>query len=469
MRQALDADVIVVGGGISGLACAWNLQQRAIRVLLLESAAQPGGSIGTTREQGCLLESGPNSALDTTPLIAQLLDEVGVAGERISANTAARNRYILRDGRLTALPLSPLEFLGTSLFSARAKLRLACEPFIARGAPGGEESVAAFVRRRIGIEFLDYAINPFVAGVYAGDPEALSVSAAFPRLHALEQAHGSLIRGYVAGARARARDPEKSKQAAPMFAFRDGMQTLTDALARRLAQVELATEAVGVAPGRGCQSVTARSMNAQRELRARAVVLATPAHAAAKLVSAFSSDTGAALAAIQYPPVAVAISAYPREAVRHALDGFGVLVPQRERRSILGTIFSSTLFENRAPRGLALLTTFVGGMRQPELARLNDDEIAAIVQAEHVALLGAPARAQFVRVRHWERAIPQYTLGHAARMAAIETAERRFPGVFFCANYRGGVAIGDCIKSADRVAGEVAKFLRDQQGAKIPG
>ena len=460
MSGIFDTDVIVIGGGISGLACAWGLQQRGIRVVLLEAAARPGGSIGTAREQGCLLEAGPNSALDTTPLIAQLLDELGIAGERISANAAARNRYILRDGRLTALPLSPPEFLRTSLFSTRAKLRLLCEPFIARNAPDVEESVAGFVRRRLGGEFLDYAINPFVAGVYAGDPEALSVRAAFPRLHELEQAHGSLILGYLLGARARARNPEKSKQAAPMFAFRDGMQTLTDALARRLAQVELATETVGIAPGKTSYAVTASSGNAQRELRARAVVLATPAYAAAKLAMPFAPAAGAALAAIPYPPVAVVISAYRRDAIRHPLDGFGVLVPQREERNTLGTIFSSSLFDNRAPPDLALLTTFVGGMRQPELARLNESEIVAIVHAEHVAMLGARAHAKFVRVKRWARAIPQYTLGHLGRIATIEGAERNFPGMFFCANYRGGVAIGDCIKSADRAASQVAEFLR---------
>ena len=460
MTPGLDADVIVVGGGISGLACAWNLQQRGIRVLVLESGAQAGGSIGTAREHGCLLEAGPNSALDTTPLIARLLDQLGIAQERIAANPAARNRYILRDGRLIALPLAPWEFVTSSLFSARAKLRLLGEPFIGACSPAVEESVAAFVRRRLGGEFLDYAINPFVAGVYAGDPELLSVNAAFPRLHELEQTYGSLIRGYVAGSRARRRNPEKSKQAAPMFAFREGMQTLPAAIARGLARVELATSAVKVVPGKDGYRVTARSANTDREFRAQAVVLATPAYAAARLVAPFSATAGAALAAIEYPPVAVAISAYRRDAVRHALDGFGVLVPQRERRQILGTIFSSSLFDHRAPPGLALLTTFLGGMRQPDVARLDEPAIRAIVQAEHAAMLGAPAQAEFVRIRRWERAIPQYTLDHGGRISIIEAAEREFPGLFFCANYRGGVAIGDCIKSAERAAAQVAEVMR---------
>jgi oxygen-dependent protoporphyrinogen oxidase len=459
VSAAVETDAIVVGGGISGLACAWGLQQRGVRVVLLDSAERPGGSIGTTREQGYLWEAGPNSALDTTPLIGKLLEGLGIAQERIGAGAAARNRYILRDGRLTALPSSPFGLAVTPLFSTRAKLRLLREPFIAAGAPGVEESVGAFVRRRIGGELLDYAINPFVAGVYAGDPEALSVRAAFPRLHELEQAHGSLIRGFVLGLRARARNPEKSKRTAPMFAFREGMQTLTDALARRLAQVELATEAVGVAPGRRSHVVSVRRGNAQRDLRARAVVLAVPAYVAAQLVTPFLPAAGAALAAISYPPVAVVVCAYRRDAIRHPLDGFGVLMPQRESRNTLGTIFSSTLFENRAPPGQALLTTFVGGMRQPALARLDEGEIAAIAQAEHVKVLGAPAHAQFVRVRRWAHAIPQYTLGHLARIAAVEAAERTVPGLFYCANYRNGVAIGDCIKSAGHCSTRVAEFL----------
>ncbi len=460
MSAGIDTDVIVVGGGISGLACAWGLQQRGMRVILLEAAPRAGGSIGTVREHGCLLESGPNSALDSTPLIGHLLDQLGLARERISANAAARKRFVLRDGALTALPLSPLEFVATPLFSPRAKLRLLCEPFIGRGAADGEESVAQFVRRRLGGEFLDYAINPFVAGVYAGDPEALSVRAAFPRLHELEQAYGSLIGGYILGARARARNPDRSKHAAPMFAFREGMQTLTDGLARRLARVELATEVVGVTPGNGCQLVTACGPHGRRELRAHAVVLAVPAYAAVSLVEPFAPAAAAALAAIPYPPVAVAIGAYRRDAVRHALDGFGVLVPLREHRNILGTIFSSTLFANRAPSEIALLTTFVGGTRQPELGRLDGNEVAEMVQAEHVSMLGVRERAEFVRVTRWLRAIPQYTLGHAARIAVVAEAERTVPGLFFCANYRGGVAIGDCVKSAHRAADQIVQFLR---------
>jgi oxygen-dependent protoporphyrinogen oxidase len=461
VTRDIDADVIVVGGGISGLASAWGIQQRDARVLVLEAGLRAGGCIATTREQGCLLESGPNSALETTSLINPLLETLGIAGARIPARPEARNRYILRQGRLNALPLSPLAFLTTPLFSMCAKLRLLREPFIARGAADREESVAAFVRRRLGAEFLDYAINPFVGGVYAGDPEALSVAAAFPRLHELEQEHGSLIRGQLLGARARRHNPNKSKQSAPMFAFHEGMQTLTDAIARRLLRIELGTEVASVSARNGHYVIEANSAGVRREFRARAVLLAVPAHAAAGLVAPFAPPAAAALAAIPYPPVAVAHSAYRRSAITHPLDGFGMLVPECERRQILGTIFSSTLFGNRAPEDVVLLTTFVGGVRQPALARLDETEIADLALAEHTALLGASACPEAVRIKYWPQAIPQYTLGHAARITHVENAELEFPGLFFCANYRGGVSIGDCIKSADRATREVAAFLRN--------
>lgn len=459
MTRDLDADVIVVGGGISGLASAWGLERHGARVLLLERAARVGGCIGTTIERGCLLESGPNSALETSPLVGSLCDELGIAGERIFAQPAARNRYILRQGKLTALPLSPGALLTTSLFSGGAKWRLFCEPFIRRGARDVEESVAAFVRRRLGAEILEYAINPFVGGVYAGTPETLSVSAAFPRLLELEQRYGSLIRGQLFGGRARSRDTEKSLQSAPMFAFRGGMQTLPDAIARQLARIELNTGAVSVSFRDNCCVVAVTAASGNRELRARAVVLAVPAYAAAVLVSPFAPKCAVALDAIPYPPVTVVLSAYRRNAIAHPLDGFGMLIPACERMQTLGMIFSSTLFENRTPGDLVLLTTFVGGMRQPALARIDDGQVKALVQKQHAAILGASAPPELVRVHRWPRAIPQYTLGHRARVAEVEETERMFPGLFFCANFRDGIAIGDCIGSANRVAKRVVAFL----------
>ena len=458
LSGSLDTDVLVVGAGISGLVTAWRLQQAGRAVTVIEAAPRAGGAIGSLRADGCLVENGPNSTLETSPLIGQLLEETGAIGERIYANTVARKRFVLRGGRLIPIPMSPSAFLATPLFSAGTKLSLVREPFIRPSAPDAQETVAQFVRRRLCQEFLDYAINPFVAGVYAGDPERLAVRAAFPRLFELEQKYGSLIRGQIAGARERKRNPEKSKQSAPMLSFRDGMQTMPDAIAGKLRRLLLGTRATGLARHpQGGWEITAESSNGALRGRARTVVLAVPAWVAAALVAPHAPAATQALEAIHYPPVSAVASAYDRADIAHALDGFGFLVPEKERRRILGTIFSSTLFENRAPAGTALLTTFVGGMRQPELARLDDEAIARSVHEELATLVGARAAPRWARVSRWERAIPQYTPGHLDRMAALEAAERDLPGLYFCANYRGGISVADCIKSAHAMAARITE------------
>jgi oxygen-dependent protoporphyrinogen oxidase len=451
----MDCDVIVVGAGISGLAAAFHLQRRGCVVRVLEAAPRAGGVIGSHRRDSVLYETGPNSTLDTTPLIAELLNAAGIAGERIDATAAAAKRFVLRGGRLVALPTSPGAFLATPLFSLRAKLALAREAFVPPAPPHCEESVAAFVRRRLGAEFLDYAIEPFVAGVYAGDPERLSVQAAFPRLHALEQRYRSLIRGQFLGARERAYAPDRAKNVATSFSFREGMQSLTDALAGALHGLETGVRVVRLAQ---LDDGTFEVEGDGRAVRARAIVLAVPSDVAATLVRQTAPAAAQALEAIPYAPVAVVASAYRRADVKHALDGFGFLVPRKEGRPILGTLFSSSMFDGRAPAGTVLLSTFVGGSRNPDFARASPDAIARQVDGELAALLGARS-PQWHEVIGWPRAIPQYTLGHAARIAALERAEAAAPGLFFRANYRGGVSVGDCIKSARAAATAVASFL----------
>ncbi len=361
------------------------------------------------------------------------------------------------------MPLSPPAFLRTPLFSWRTKLGLVREPFIARSPADAEETVADFVRRRLGREFLDYAIEPFVAGIYAGDPELLSVKAAFPRLHALEQNYGSLIRGMILGARERRRNAEKAKNTAKSFSFRAGMQALTDALARGVgverircgARVERVLRADG-----GGFIIEAASHGERLTRNARALVLAAPAYEAARLVASLAPGAATALQEIVYPPVASVVSAYWRSEVAHPLDGFGFLAPKVERPRVLGTLFSSSMFDGRAPADVVALTTFVGGRRDPEFAREEPARVSANVRESLQRHLGA-REPLWSEVTRWERAIPQYALGHLARIAAVESAEQALPGLHFCANYRGGVSVGDCIKSAHALAERVvAQFGR---------
>ncbi|MDH4115267.1 MAG: protoporphyrinogen oxidase [Burkholderiaceae bacterium] len=456
----MDSDVLVIGAGLSGLVAAFRARKAGLSVTVLEARARPGGVIGSERRGGVLLERGPNSGLDTTPLINALLTDLGIADQRVDGSRESSRRYVVRGGRLVALPTSPGAFLGTPLFSTRAKLRLFAEPFIRKSPADAEESIAQFVRRRLGSEFLDYAIEPFVAGIYAGDPEQLSVPAAFPRLHALEQRYGSLIKGAIMGARERKKSADKAKNAAASFSFREGMQTLTDALGRAVGGIECDVRVGTIQPGAdGMFTVTGERAGTSLVRRARAVIVATPAYAAADLVRAVAPEAAAALAAIPYPPVTVVGSAYRRTDIAHPLDGFGFLAPAKERPAVLGSLFSSTMFEGRAPADTVVLTTFVGGRRNPELATAGDENLASAVHGELVRLVGARAQPLWREITRWARAIPQYTMGHLGRIAAVEQAERVVPGLYFCANYRGGVSIGDCVKAGHAIAERVASRL----------
>ena len=455
----LDADVVVVGAGLSGLTAAFRLSRQGVRLRIVEPAARPGGVIGSVRRDGALYELGPNSGLDTTPLVNELLADAGIAGERVDASAEAARRYILRNGQLAALPTSPPAFLATRLFSWKAKLALLREPFVRPAAADAEETVAEFVRRRLGAEFLDYAIEPFVAGIYAGDPEKLSVPAAFPRLFALEQKYGSLIRGQIAGARERKRSAEKAKNAAVSFSFREGMQTMTDALARGL-PIDLGVRAAGLRrEADGTFALECERGGERFELRGRSVVLAVPAYEAARIVARLAPEAAAALQAIVYPPVATIASCYRRADVAHPLDGFGFLAPRRESPPILGCLFSSSMFGGRADSSAVLLTTFVGGVRSAPLALQSEEELAAGVTAALQGYLGARQPLWQV-VTRWPQAIPQYTLGHLQRLAAVERAEAESPGLRLCANWRGGVSVADCIKAAHASVEAVQQFLR---------
>ena len=419
----------------------------------------------TISGDGWLVETGPNSTLETTPLFGDLFRALGLTDQHVYADLASNRRYILRGGALHALPMSPPAFLKTRLWSLPGKLRLLKEPFIGRASH--EESVAEFVTRRLGREFLDYAINPFVAGVYAGNPEELSVRAAFPKLYRLEDVHGGLIRGMIMGARERRRRAETAKDRARMFAFRDGMQVFPEALRRALGdRVLLSSPVQSIAALRNppADRPAGFHLHAHRSGReyhhtAEAVVISTPAHAAAELVRPLSPSTAGLLEAIVYPPVAEVFLGYRAEQCARPLDGFGFLVPASERREILGTIWSSALFPGRAPSGHIALTTFVGGSRQPALLERDDPALVRLVRDELASIMGVHGEPVVSRIARWSRAIPQYTMGYQKILDELEYCERRLPGLFFCSNFRGGIAVGDCMMSAEKTYRRVREQL----------
>jgi len=449
-------DAVIIGGGISGLTVAYFLRRAGLSVTVLDPGKAPGGTMQTITDGGWMVETGPNSALETTPLFGEMFEGLGITSERLYADPAADRRYILRNARLHPLPMSPGAFLKSSLWTFPGKMRLMKEPFVSRA--GGEETVAQFVRRRLGDEFLDYAINPFVAGVYAGDPAALSVRAAFPKLYALEEKYGGLIRGMIRGAGERRKRAEKAKDRARMFSFRAGMQTFPDALARSLGDaLRLNCTATSLeradppAPGRRF-TVRFRRNGEPGSLNASVVVIAVPAYSAEKFLRPFSATVADALGGIYYPPVSEVFLGFPSSAPGRPLDGFGYLIPEKENRKILGTIWSSALFPGRAPAGHVALTTFVGGARQPLLAALDDRDLTATVVSELRLLMGVKGEPSYAKIIRWERAIPQYALGHLALVERIGALERDVPGLYLCGNYRGGIAVGDCIASGEKLA-----------------
>ncbi len=445
--------IAVLGGGITGLSAAWHLRQAGLAPVVFEHSARVGGAVHTLRTDGWLHELGPNSLLESAPEVAAFIEAVGLESRRLYAAPEAKNRYIVRDGAPVRMPGSPTDFLTTPLFSSRAKLGLLGEPFRARGAADEDESVADFVVRRLGEEFLNYAVNPFVGGVYAGDPRRLSVRDGFPKLHALEQEHGSLIRG------AMARRNTSGGPQGRMFSFPEGLEELPRQLADSLgAAVRLQTNVRNI-----------RQHGAHWELEFEAggvlhhelfseVICALPADALSRLhfegVPQPARLEG--LQQIEHPPVASVFVGYRREDVAHPLDGFGVLVPEVEHGRILGALFSSSLFPVRAPEGHVAITCFVGGTRQPELAALPEDELVATVRAELAQLLGANGQPVFTHVHRWPRAIPQYTLGYRRHKDALTEFEASAPGLFIGGNCRDGVSLANCIASGQRLANAVA-------------
>lgn len=446
--------VAVVGGGISGLSVAHFLKRAGAEVMIFEKNGTPGGTIGTRMTEGFLVEIGPSSTSETNFVIDEMLADLGMKDEKVYANDGSKYRYIVRGGELYALPGGPGSFISTRLWSARAKFRLLGEPFIGRATR--EESIAEFVKRRLGREFLDYAINPFVAGVYAGNPSDLSVRAAFPKLYALEEKYGGLLKGTLQGARERRRRADKAKVSAKLVSFKSGMGVLPSTIAKSLGDAVLFnTPVISVKPESACYRLGFVEKGKTSGEVFDCVVLSTPAYSAAQIIRSWLPELSEQLSSIKYPPVAVAILGYKLSQVEMDLNGFGFLVPEVEKRKILGTIWSSSIFPNRAPEGSVELTTFVGGSRQPGLASLPADEIAGIAHGENSSLMMISGEPTFNSVTRWEKAIPQYNIGHLSIVESVKHVESVYKGFYICSNYRDGISVADCIANGKRTAEKI--------------
>jgi protoporphyrinogen/coproporphyrinogen III oxidase len=492
--------VAIVGGGISGLAAALRLRElaqeqvRPLDVHLLEGGERLGGVIATERRDGFLLEAGPDSFITDKPWALDLCRRLGLSERLIGTNPAHRRSYVARAGRLYPVPegfqlLAPSRlgpFLASGLFSWPGKLRMALEPFVPARPSGEDESLAEFVERRLGREALARIAQPMVAGIYGADPRRLSLQATLPRFLKMEQEHGSLLRAMWAARRrsnpatttenAKTRRREEHEEGSStstgvsgaryglFVSFDDGMQTLVDALVARLPAgcVSLGTRITGLQREQANWQLT--TIPAASPVGAPlvgalsatydAVCLALPAHRTAELLADVDAGLAEQLRAIPYGSAATVNLAYRREDVPHPLDGFGFVVPSAEGRSLLGCTFSSVKFACRAPEGHVLLRAFLGGSPSPE-----DAAVTAAVREDLRVLLGITAAPHLVTIHRWAASMAHYTVGHLARVAAIEERTCRWPGLALAGNGYRGIGIPDCVHSGEQAAEQIWEAL----------
>jgi oxygen-dependent protoporphyrinogen oxidase len=468
--------VVVIGAGITGLAAAHRLAVRAassrrpLEVVLLDAKDRVGGAIWTDHRDGFVLEGGPDSFITNKPWAIDLCRSLGIAEQLVETDPHRRRSFVVRGGRLFPVPegfvllapsrLTPL--LLSPVLSWRGKFRLLLDLVLPRKTDDQDESIASFVKRRLGRQALERLVQPLVGGIYTADPAELSLQATLPQFAAIERDQGSLIRGAGRQARA-ARAAERHASGARYGLFvtlRDGMAALPRALAAALPPGSVWTSAAArrVTPPEGRGPWRVELLDGP-PIEASAVILTAEAHATARLVDGFDAELALHLRSIPYASSAIVNIAFRRDQVAHPLDGFGAVVPSIEGRSILAVSFLSVKFPDRAPPGTVLLRVFVGGATQPALFDLDDQELVARVRDDLAVLLRATGEPILTEVSRHPRGMPQYTLGHLDRVALVRRRAARHPGLYLAGNAFDGVGIPDCVRSGQEAADSVLAAL----------
>jgi len=466
-------DVLVVGAGISGLTIAHELAiAKKYRVLVAEAQDRVGGAITSAKnDEGYQWEEGPNS-FQPAPELLRLAVQVGLKDELVLAD-GKLPRFVFLNGKLNALPMSPPSAIASMILTWGGKIRLAIGALgFARPAMAGEESVDQFFSRLLGKQAVERLVAPFISGVYAGDPKKLSASAAFSKIFRLENNYNGLIAGAILSAKERKAqklsDPNLPKvKTGELGSFREGIKMLPEAIATKLRDQGAVVK----------QQWTLRSLEKQGDIyiskfdtptgeetvTSRAVVLSTPAYITAKLLQDYLPAASQALNEIFYPTVACVVLAYPKSEFAYDMKGFGNLIPRTQGVRTLGTIWSSSLFAGRAPEGWQLLLNFIGGTLDPALAKLSESEIIAAVHQDLKKTILRPntkVEPKAIAVHVWDKAIPQYEIGHLERIATVEAELQKSQGLYVSANFIGGVALGDCIKRSLQEANKIDAYLK---------
>lgn len=441
-----DKKIVVIGAGITGLTAALKLKKSGAKVDVFEQHGYAGGSIKSVRENEWLLEYGPNTILVKDRQVADFLNQLGLWEDRLIANPESSNRFIVKKGRLIKLPTSLTEAITTPLFSASGKLAVLKEPFVSR-TENEDETVAQFVERRIGKEILDYALNPFIAGIYANRPEKLSLRHTFPRMYELEQEYGSLVWGSLAG-----RSDNNGRVNRELISFQDGLHQFVQEITSKLEQIYFSHEVLNVQKTE--QGWVLKTKFGEKGPY-RDVIMNVPLYKWSENLFPIQSDEFEEIKAVNYPPLSVFHLGFKKDDVEHPLDGFGFLVPEKEQRNILGALFSSTLFPGRAPEDSHLMTVFVGGGRDPELAQRESQKLLSIVLDDLQELIGISGEPICKEHIFWPNSIPAYHVGYDSVLDIFDSIESRNPGLHLAGNFRNGVSVPDCIKNGIGLAEKI--------------
>jgi protoporphyrinogen/coproporphyrinogen III oxidase len=466
--------VAIVGGGVAGLAVAYELKERMARVpggieiVCLEAEDRPGGNIRSDRIDGYTCEWGPNGFLDNVPATLALVRRLGIEDRLLPSDRSAAIRFIYRGGRLRRLPSGALSFLVSDILSVPGRVRVLREPFVPARRDPSEESVFDFVSRRIGAESARILVDAMVSGIYAGDVRALSLQATFPKMWRMEADHGGLICAMLARRKEKGASAKSGGPAGPggtLTSFRDGLEDLIHALARAAGPaLRLGSRVVRVA-GAGAGGFRV-SLSRGEPVDAAAVVLACPAWFASELVSDLDAELGAAFAGIPSASVAVVHFGYDEADLASRPHGFGFLAPRGEGPRILGTLWSSSIFPGRAPAGKVLLTSMVGGAHDPEAVTFDDARLIEIVRRDLSRAMGIDAAPRFVRIFRQPRGIPQYTLGHMARLETIARRLAEHPGLLACGNSYRGISVNACVDEAPGIADAIVEAFARTPAAR---
>ena len=473
--MGIDRQTVVIGGGITGLACAYRLQQMGVRVALLEASEHAGGLIATTRQNGFLFDAGPQCPRFPRALW-DLLCELGLEGEFVHADPRAK-RFVLKNGELHPAPLSPWGLIKTRLVGFGCKARFIAEPFGNWHPPQSEESLADFIRRKFGDEAVDYLVDPFAESVFFAGPEEMGMESTLPAIARWERETGSVFRGGIKARRTNGKPAKSVERSAtdnqpaprvpvtdflpPLGSFKSGFAALTDRLAERIGgSLRLGARVEHMCPPvAGTEERWRIRLRGGEELAADAIVLAVPAHEAAKILEHVAPGLSDLLGTISYSPLAVVSSGYDRAQVRHPLDGFGFNVPRREGLHTISCTWNSSLFPGRAPEGKVLLTSFARPLGDETFLDRAPEEIARVVEGEVASVLGITGAPVDRMVWAHPRALPQYRVGHVQRVAAIREEVLRIPGLHLIGNYLEGRSIGDSVEVAYGAADAVSHGL----------